>query len=197
MLTIKDISHSPHVKRWHKANVSREQNLAEHHYLVAMYAREMASKIIPDITAEEKLLLIEWCLVHDLPEIFTGDIPTPTKYLLKDYSENGDALLEKIENIVAGEEYQTIFNNIKHTKLKHIAKLADLTDALVFISEEGCGKQAKLIALKIREAFEDLVDKAIIDYPGYEWKKAILVLDEILFGTSGSETFELNYRDML
>lgn len=62
------------VKRWHIVPMTQEQTIAEHQFNVAslcmhvMKGRHFAPAVI------------EWALVHDLPEVITGDFPTHIKH---------------------------------------------------------------------------------------------------------------------
>lgn len=76
--------------------------IAEHHFEVVTYviyildalnAKEETS--VSDATFNSTVRL---ALVHDLPEIYTGDIPTPAKYALPRFKE----ILNELEELVIG-----------------------------------------------------------------------------------------------
>lgn len=81
------------VKRWGIVEMSRPQSVAEHTCNVMLIALNIAETYNEIVTADKldgnntsKLIndkqmaaLMKACLTHDLPEIYSGDIPTPTK----------------------------------------------------------------------------------------------------------------------
>jgi 5'-deoxynucleotidase YfbR-like HD superfamily hydrolase len=73
-MKINDILRASGVTRWHIVRMVRPQSLAEHTFDVVMVARAIAS-----IAGIDDYEIIKAALLHDLDEIVTGDIPTPTK----------------------------------------------------------------------------------------------------------------------
>lgn len=73
-MNIQDILRASSVTRWHIVATSREQNLAEHSFNVAMISRAICKELGIDDTTATKL-----ALEHDLDEIIYGDIPSHTK----------------------------------------------------------------------------------------------------------------------
>lgn len=63
------------VRRWSHAYCHKEEFVIEHTAIVSL----IALKIGMDIGADMHTLL-QRALLHDMEEIITGDIPTPTKY---------------------------------------------------------------------------------------------------------------------
>ena len=81
-------------------------------------------------------------LFHDLPEIFTGDIPTPVKYYSEDtrvsYSAVEDAALEKLFDMLPEElrpSYETLFDYTPEEK--KLIKAADKICALLKCRDEA------------------------------------------------------------
>lgn len=133
---IQDIARSATVTRWHSVNCLRYPSIAEHSFLVAMYAREILERLNPNATAEEKLLLLEYCCFHDLPEVLTGDMATPVKRMLESMFPDGESPLDKIEEDLCP-EYKRLKDEISGTYLAVVAKLADVLEAVKFIYVEG------------------------------------------------------------
>jgi hypothetical protein len=73
-MKINDILRASGVTRWHIVRTVRPQSLAEHTFDVVMIARAVAK-----IAGYDDYEIIKAALLHDLDEIITGDIPTPTK----------------------------------------------------------------------------------------------------------------------
>lgn len=133
---IQDIARSATVTRWHSVNCLRYPSIAEHSFLVSLYARDILKRVNPNATAEEKLLLMEFCSFHDLPEVLTGDMATPVKRLLESCFEDGESPLDYIEEALCP-EYKELKGRISGTYLGAIAKLADVLEAVKFIYVEG------------------------------------------------------------
>lgn len=62
------------VKRFHTQRTHRSQSLAEHTFNVMMLLKRTAA-----LPPDRMCILYEAALHHDLPELFTGDIPAPVK----------------------------------------------------------------------------------------------------------------------
>lgn len=66
-----------HVPRWSIIRTIRQQSVAEHSYYVALYAKVIAKYV--GLDPIESATLIWGALLHDMEEMITGDIPTPSK----------------------------------------------------------------------------------------------------------------------
>jgi 5'-deoxynucleotidase YfbR-like HD superfamily hydrolase len=90
-----------------------------------------------DGTRKNKLETL--ALHHDIAEVKTGDVPTPTK---KHIEEKTDAL-ERYE-LEAYPQYIVFKNSVVMSDpvLIHILKMADLIEAIYFLEEEGIGQHA-------------------------------------------------------
>ena len=78
-MKINDILRASGVTRWHIVRTTRPQSLAEHTFDVVMIARAVAK-----IAGVDDYEITKAALLHDLDEIVTGDIPTPTKKRARD-----------------------------------------------------------------------------------------------------------------
>lgn len=75
------------VKRWGIIDMMKEQSVMEHSYMVAVIVGSLIAehtKLCSDLrirtlVQNHRQNAIEWALMHDLPEIFTGDIPSSIK----------------------------------------------------------------------------------------------------------------------
>ena len=94
-MKINNILRASGVTRWHIVRTVRPQSLAEHTFDVVMIARAIAK--IAGIDDYER---IKAALLHDLDEIVTGDIPTPTKERAR---ENGWELNDLYKSITGRE----------------------------------------------------------------------------------------------
>ncbi len=193
MITIRDISRSGHITRWHMVRTQREQTLAEHLYLVTMYADEIARKVLNDYSDSDRLKLLSWTLEHDTPEILTGDIPTPAKRCLQQAYTDGNDPLEQLEDSIASENYKRAKKDVDDTHLEIITKLADLIDGITFVHIEGATTHSEVIELKLIESFHNVVEVGKQKYPAHKWNEAKSVLDDILNGKDGQLEFEADF----
>ena len=117
------------IRRWHMVDTSRTQSIAEHSANVALLAYYIAHTC-PDryFGAAGQILLP--ALVHDLPEVFMGDIPTHTKKHLKG--------IDELEEMLTPPEF--LYEAPDHHHL--LIKLCDLADGIRFIERFGVDRVA-------------------------------------------------------
>ena len=118
-----------HVHRWGILRKSRQQNVAEHSYFVAMYCIELVDSLglRPFVQADR---LIQRALTHDLGEVWTGDIPSPVRRRIK----NG---LVELEYLKMGEVFPHFFGLVPEEPLAgKILKVADLLEACMYLADE-------------------------------------------------------------
>jgi len=65
------------VTRWHIVETTRQQNLAEHQFNVAIIARWIAQRL--GLNAQDTSTVVESALLHDQHEIMDGDTPSTAK----------------------------------------------------------------------------------------------------------------------
>lgn len=118
------------VKRWHMIDTTRQQTLAEHSANVAMLVMLVAATA-PIFTFGDPSMLAAAALVHDLPECFTGDIPTLTKRSLKG--------LEELEDRVT----PAVFKFRICGSSAALIKICDLADGIRFIRLHGVDATAR------------------------------------------------------
>lgn len=180
-LTLADLARSGHVTRWHSVRTSRDQTLAEHHYMVTRISNRLAKDIIgPDLTDSALLQIMEYASLHDTPELLMGDLPSPLKRHIEKLS--GDANpIEAIEKEIAPWLFE-MKAAMKQAHPEHliIIKLADIIDALVFIIDEGIGAHAKQVTQRLYGMLEDKLKEAISEFPQYNWRRTIDVLNDLL-----------------
>ncbi|WP_245537347.1 YfbR-like 5'-deoxynucleotidase [Thiocystis violascens] len=170
-LNMQDIARSGHVTRWHSVRCARSQTLAEHHYLVAMIARELMRRILGDsLPAETRLRVLEYALTHDAPELLMGDLPSPLKRRIAEVAGEADPLA-RIEREIAP-EIAELKTALQGSALAFIVKLADLMDGCLFIREEGIGRHAAAVAEKSEAAFHDKIAEARMRFAELDWSQA-------------------------
>lgn len=145
--TLADIGHSAHVTRWHSKNCHRYPSIAEHSFIVTMMASRLYNLIESFPEPEIELALLKLAMWHDMPEVITGDLPTPIKRWLETYFKDGINPLEELEESICL-EYREANDcvNEKGEFLYLIFKIADVAEAYRFIQAEGKGNQRDGIA---------------------------------------------------
>jgi len=144
-MRIEDLMRVSHVKRWQIVRVGREQTLAEHLYRVFLLVREFGPKV--GLTSEDQSAAEQFALVHDLPEIMTGDVASPVK-----------SMLPPIDHIEATFTRQHIDAMAACTrKSLKLVKLCDLIEAAVFLEVEGIGQHASDVEDSIIEKIKEII----------------------------------------
>ena len=170
---IRNLPFAGTVTRWHSVNCHRYPSVAEHSCLVALYAREIASRVLPEMTADDQVLLYELALMHDLSEVVTGDMPSPIKRQLKQVFPPGESPIDTLEASICPDAHlreQAATGERAH--IYYCVKLADILDAMVVIKQEGKGPVAHQIEAERTEAFEELLEKATQACPQGAWLRA-------------------------
>lgn len=148
-----------YIERWALMRNTVKENLSEHSMETAFIAHAIAvienKRFGGSVNAERAALV---ALFHDVPEIITGDLPTPVKY----YNENIKEAYNQMENAAKDEflsllpndlydEYDKIFNETDEQILK-IVKAADKIAALIKCRTElSMGNKEFLLAEKSTE----------------------------------------------
>jgi len=107
------------VKRFHMIRTGHTQSVAEHSYLVAVIAIEIARRMeINDAN------VIKYVLLHDRHESITGDIPTQVK------NDDNRRLEHEVD-----QEVLALFERMNANE-RAIVKCADVIEGIVFLSKE-------------------------------------------------------------
>ena len=171
---IRNLPFAGTVTRWHSVNCHRYPSIAEHSALVALYAREIAARVHPELSAEQQVLLYELALTHDLSEIVTGDMPSPIKRALREHFKGSESPIDSLERSICPDAAR-LEDQAKQPEqgyLYRILKLADILDALVVINQEGKGSARIAISTERGQAFDELVAKAAGEFPELNWQGA-------------------------
>lgn len=167
-LSLLDVYRAQTTKRWHIVESKRTQSVAEHGYMVAMISLSILKAIkIQDLNI--KNLVMKWALVHDLPEVILGDAPSPVKKALKkEY--------DKLEKQVDPKWYG--FKESLPSFVKNVVKIADLIDALVFLSKESTTHQSAAAFYNISKNFYSYIKQLEIEQPNVGWGQCFKVSQE-------------------
>ncbi len=183
------LSRMKSIDRWALMRNTRNENIAEHSYNVAILAHALCiignEKFGKHYDSDKCAVL---ALFHDCSETLTGDMPTPVKY----YNDDIKTTYKQIEGIaeqrlinMLPEEFQKYYaplfpGGYDDPELKKIVKAADKLDALIKCIEEGrMGNHEFEKALKQQEQIIDDLHMPEVDYFKQEFLGAYyLTLDE-------------------
>lgn len=171
---------------------TRLSNLAEHHYLVTIFAWQLC-EIVNKAGAEiDTYKVIKFCLLHDIGELFGGDIgmyyaksnPKAREYakqfeeenqkFISRFFENKDEVLELTKEILESASDES-----------HIAKISDYLEATHYKLFNGQlkKKDIELIVPKIEEKIEKFKNKIAKDKLQQfveSWRKKMMNYDSFL-----------------
>ena len=142
------------VKRWHMIDTTRTQNLAEHSACVAALVYGIATN--SDGFFEDPYRIAVGALMHDMSEVFTGDVPSHTKKRLMGLDDLEIEVTPSIWDMLG------VTDNLKDLLL---IKLCDLADGIRFIRLHG----VDVTALHAREGLERQLAARIADTHEQKW----------------------------
>lgn len=119
------------VKRWHMIDTTRQQTLAEHTANVGMLAYWIAHNT-PGLWFGPSVYVLKHAMLHDMGEVFVGDIPSHTKRFLTGVDElESRTLPVDFHDDNAGDP------------IKLLVKMCDLADGIRFIRLHGVDVTAR------------------------------------------------------
>ncbi|MCD7774996.1 MAG: 5'-deoxynucleotidase [Clostridiales bacterium] len=179
-----------YINRWALMRNTDEESLSQHSHEVAAVAYVLCvignRRYGKSYNAERAALL---GLYHDMPEILTGDMPTPVKYFnseIKDAYKRvedtaGEKLLETLPEDLREDFEFLFFKRDEDTELWKIVKAADKLSALIKCIEERKAGNCEFLKAEqsTRESVEKMNCEEARDFiaeflPGYE-----LTLDQL------------------
>ena len=151
-----------YTKRWTIVNTIKTQSIAEHSFNVAGIAVRIATAIEWNgrFHHSQQLELMSWALMHDIVEVYTGDIPTPFKRALE---LRGAKILEAEQQFLP--EYGGMSRRAEGTEYGMIVKLADILEAIWFLKDNGIGTHAKQVLTGLYDAMYAMIDEYEEEYP--------------------------------
>ena len=161
-----------YIDRWALMRNTRQENLSEHSADVAAIAHAIAliknARFGGKVNAERAAFL---GLYHDMPEIITGDMPTPVKYhseglheaFLQVETEACDRLLSMLPDDLKDIYRAAFFKQDGDEELWKIVKAADKISALIkCIDEERSGNVEFKTA---KESTQNIINQITYDLP--------------------------------
>lgn len=139
------LSRMKYITRWSLMRNSSSENLSEHSLEVAVLAHALAvlrNRRFGGCVNEERAALL--ALFHDVPEILTGDMPTPVKYysdeIRQAYKKVEQSACERLLGMLPDDlrtDYEKLIcENENDKELHQLVKAADKLSALIKCIEE-------------------------------------------------------------
>ena len=150
-----------YITRWALMRNTYPENICEHSYDVAVLVHALAmlenTRFGGNVQTEKAVMI---ALYHDLPEILTGDMPTPIKYTNKEMKdaykqvEKGakESILSLLPDDLRGQYDALLTPDDAYAVEKRFVKAADKLSALIKCEEEL--KQGNLEFQSARDATE-------------------------------------------
>lgn len=149
------------VKRWHMIATNRTQSLAEHTANVALLGWHIALTS-PGMYFEPASLAIAG-LMHDLEEVYTGDMPTPTKLAI------GKDVFDQFANSVLPAPLKV--GKTRRTSL--LLKVCDLVDGIRFVRLHGTDASAEHARRGVEQQLLERLREADAEWP-------VVVVDHVI-----------------
>lgn len=154
-MTPRDLMRAQYVNRWQIVPTSRPQNVAQHSWAVAMLAMNLwcrrtggqPGEAATDVELGKIAVMALW---HDAPEVFTGDINTPTKIFL-----SAMVKLEELENTAGDAFWHSIDAG---GPIRTCVKIADFLEAMYWLMEHGDGHYANNQLHGLNERFHQYLE---------------------------------------
>ena len=137
-----------YIKRWGLMRNSTPENLSEHANEVAVITHalaEIGNRLFDRSYDCGRAVLL--ALYHDVPEVYTGDLPTPIKYFdsrsKESYSAVEDCAIESLLQKIPAPlrpAYEPLFKETSERPERRLVKAADKLCAYIkCLEEEKCG----------------------------------------------------------
>lgn len=193
MLSLAEVGRASITTRFNNVATSRDSTVADHSYMCAMIARRLIEKVLPDASSEERLALIEYCLIHDVEEVVTCDMNGPFKHFLCDKVPGLKDVLDDVGKTLNPESF-TFKEKYASSPLLVIAKLADQFDSFYWFSRYGhTDQEYENVLFQVNEDIETCLDSASRKFPAIQWGEAKKVFTEL---TKPSRTFDIIERHL-
>ena len=146
--TYPDVMRMVVVKRWGIVSMTRTQSVAEHSYNVAMMALNIYNNSRNLDVSVERILML--ALTHDLPEIHTGDIPTPLK------TDDIKQAVKEYEN--ANYPKLSAFKQQSKEIELLVVKIADIMEAITYCRRYSDDPRSNEVIQGMHDAITDLLN---------------------------------------
>lgn len=143
--TTAEFLRASHISRWGIVQTAVRQNIAEHMYRVWLLVRAWGPLVA--LTPDQQFLAEQLALMHDLPEIRTGDAPTPHKTPeLKQHLAQVEALIYPELRALEDQAEAAVTALVKH---------CDTAESILFLEVNGLGTHAGQVKQLLRQQMLD------------------------------------------
>lgn len=163
-LTLAERMRVGHVHRWNIVRTAREQTIGEHMYRVWLIVQEVCR--VANIDSHVAQIASDFALLHDLPEVVTGDIPTPMKQFIE---TRYPRMLLQYERSIDADVAMSLTAATTYPLAAVIVKISDLFEAVLFLQVEGMGARASDIKKELEMVLENKIEQARAYYPDVNW----------------------------
>lgn len=143
--TTAEFLRASHISRWGIVQTAMRQNIAEHMYRVWLLVRAWGPTV--ELSPDQQFLAEQLALMHDLPEIRTGDAPTPHKTAeLKAHLAQVEQAIYPDLRALEDQADSTVAALVKH---------CDTAEAVLFLEVNGLGTHAQQVKQLLRQQMLD------------------------------------------
>lgn len=143
------------IRRWHMIDTTRAQSVGEHSANVGLLAYYIAKTVpLPCFGRPEDVLA--GAMLHDIAEVFMGDIPTHTKKCL--------GWVDVLEESLV----PPVFKRCVTEDVELLIKICDLADGIRFIEHFGVSQAA----IRAMDGLRDLLDAKFKEAQG-RWPRDV------------------------
>jgi 5'-deoxynucleotidase YfbR-like HD superfamily hydrolase len=154
------------INRWGMVEVSRHQSVAEHSYNVALIAEEIVKRIETHRINTTARMAMVAAIRHDLIEVLTGDLPSPTKSGMAAHfgSDKFNLYLRSLDS----EQYDEGVDSDPF--IRCVVKCADYIEAIAYLDRYGVGEHARKVRDGLRVKFESWLGQCRLREGTYDWE---------------------------
>ena len=179
-LNLQQMLRASHVDRWQIVNVAVRQSVAEHMYRVYTICTAIVGVLEDDgwNNPAVRADIEAWSLIHDLPEVMVGDIPTPTKELM--VSRGNNRCID--EGVSKSVDVMRLIAEVEEPIVADIVKIADLVESIDFLHMNGLGSNADKICVSLRSKLKAKFEFCKERHPNINWNKIESLLNDNIEG---------------
>lgn len=190
-MTLRDLMRAQDVTRWQIVRCGKAQSIAEHSWAVGIIAQKLWLKVtggkVGEASTDMELAALAYAaLWHDVPEVFTGDINTPTKVYLK----SGGGSMSRLKELedTAGEQYRSA--TLLSRPMQDCLKIADFLEAIYYLQEYGQGSYARSQQVGLVSRLMEYT-REIGHLSKCAWREpTIQILESLMEGAAETTTFD-------
>ena len=145
LTTTAEFLRASHISRWGIVQTAVRQNIAEHMYRVWLLVQHWGP--LAGLDNSQQYRAEQLALMHDLPEIRTGDAPTPHK------TPELKAHLAQVEELIYPE--LRVLENHCDPHVVALVKHCDTAEAIFFLAVNGLGQHAASVQTLLKSQMLD------------------------------------------